>query len=57
MYNLILDYAMENEDIRAVVMNGSRENSNIANDQYQDFDIVYIMKKVSPYVEGDRSWL
>lgn len=56
MYNLILDYAMENEDIRAVVMNGSRANSNIAKDRYQDFDIVYVMKQVRPYVEN-QEWL
>ena len=56
MFNLILDYAMENEDIRAVIMNGSRANSNIVKDRYQDFDIIYVMRKVRPYVE-DQSWL
>lgn len=57
MLNLIMDFAIENDDVRAVILNGSRANSNIERDIYQDFDIVYVMRKVRPYVEGDRSWL
>lgn len=49
MYTLILDFARQREDIRAVVMNGSRVNPNTAPDPFQDYDIVYVVRDVEPY--------
>lgn len=49
MYGIILDYAYRNDDIRAVIMNGSRANPNRVADPFNDFDIVYLVKDVSKY--------
>lgn len=49
MYDLILSYAQNNPDIRAVVMNGSRLNPNAPVDPFQDYDIVYLVAEVGPY--------
>jgi len=46
---LILDIARENEDIRAVTMEGSRANPAIPPDEYQDYDITYYVEKIDPY--------
>jgi aminoglycoside 6-adenylyltransferase len=49
MLDLILSVAKNDEDIRAVVMNGSRVNPNAKKDPFQDFDIVYFVRDVEPY--------
>jgi aminoglycoside 6-adenylyltransferase len=49
MFDLILTYARQNEDVRAVIMNGSRVNPNVKKDPFQDYDIVYLVKSVEPY--------
>ena len=56
MYELILDIAKQDEQIRAVYMNGSRTNSNVPKDIFQDYDVVYVVKDTKPYVE-DKSWI
>ena len=49
MIELILNTAKEDENIRAVLMTGSRANEDCPADRYQDFDIVYFVKEVAPY--------
>src|SRR5512147_1261367 len=49
MLDLILKIAEENDDIRAVIMNGSRTNPNAKKDPFKDFDIVYVVQDVEPY--------
>jgi len=49
MLQLILGYAAAHEDIRAVVLNGSRANPNIRKDWLQDYDVVYFVTDVTPY--------
>jgi aminoglycoside 6-adenylyltransferase len=49
MIDLLLDFARPEENIRVVLMNGSRVNSNVKRDVLQDFDIVYLVKEVDPY--------
>jgi aminoglycoside 6-adenylyltransferase len=49
MLELILDTARNDERIRAVIMNGSRANSNARRDPFQDFDIVYIVTDVAAF--------
>lgn len=56
MLNLILGYAKENPRVRAVYMNGSRTNPNAKRDIFQDYDIVYVVTEVAPFVE-DKAWL
>lgn len=49
MIGLILSFARNHEDIRAVIMNGSRANPNARKDPFQDFDVVYLVHEVEPY--------
>lgn len=49
MQKLILDVAREDENIRAVLLTGSRANPDCPADIYQDFDIVYFVRDVTPY--------
>lgn len=43
MMDLILDYADRDENVRAVLMNGSRANPLAKKDPFQDYDIVYLV--------------
>ena len=56
MYDLILQIAQDDERIRAVYMNGSRTNKNAPKDIFQDYDIVYVVKKTAPFIE-DKNWI
>ncbi len=49
MMQLILDYAAARDDIRAVVLNGSRANPNACRDWLQDYDVVYFVTDMTPY--------
>lgn len=51
MYDLILGYARARDDIRAVILNGSRANPNRRPDPFNDFDIVYLVRELAPYKE------
>ncbi|MEP7137639.1 MAG: aminoglycoside 6-adenylyltransferase [Chloroflexota bacterium] len=53
MLNLILDFAENDENIRAVVMNGSRANPNTPKDLFQDFDIVCLVNDMTPYMRNE----
>jgi aminoglycoside 6-adenylyltransferase len=52
MIDLILRYASDHEGIRAVVMNGSRVNPKVIPDQYQDFDVIYFVQEVAPFIRN-----
>lgn len=56
MFDLILDFARQDEPVRVVAMNGSRANPNIKPDNYQDFDIVYIVTEMDSFLSDD-AWL
>jgi aminoglycoside 6-adenylyltransferase len=56
MLKLILDTARNDERIRAVVMNGSRTNSDVPKDRYRDYDVVYVVSELKPFVQ-DHSWI
>lgn len=49
MLDLILNFAKNDESIRAVILNGSRANPNAPKDIFQDFDIACLVKDVNPY--------
>lgn len=55
MMGLILDTARQDERVRAVGMNGSRTDPEAPRDLFQDYDIVYFVTDMAPFVE-DRSW-
>jgi aminoglycoside 6-adenylyltransferase len=52
MFDLILNTALEDERIRAVMMNGSRANPNAPKDFFQDYDIVYFVTDDEPYTRN-----
>ncbi len=49
MFDLILNFAREHDEVRAVVINGSRVNPNAKKDPFQDYDIVYYVRSVDPF--------
>jgi aminoglycoside 6-adenylyltransferase len=49
MLQLILDFTSRDDNIRAVLMNGSRANPNAPRDPFQDFDILCLVRDLSPY--------
>lgn len=56
MFDLILTVANDDERIRAVYMNGSRANPNAPKDQYQDYDIVYVVTETESFIKN-KSWI
>ena len=56
MYDLILSFAKKDERIRLVGMEGSRTNKNVPVDDYQDYDISFIVTDSQPFIE-DEGWL
>ena len=50
MYDLILSYAKQDENVRVVVMNGSRANPQIKKDLFQDYDIAYFVEDMQPLI-------
>lgn len=56
MMDLILDFARNHEEIRAVYMTGSRANKNAPKDIFQDYDIVYGVMDTLPFIK-DKSWI
>ena len=52
----ILDFAKQDENIRAVIMNGSRVNPNIEKDIFCDYDIVCFVHDLDKYI-GNQSWI
>jgi aminoglycoside 6-adenylyltransferase len=49
MLDLILNWAKNDDNVRAVVMNGSRVNPNAPQDRFQDFDVVYFVRDVEAF--------
>jgi len=56
MLHLIVTVAQRDERIRAVIMNGSRVNSAVRKDPFQDYDIIYIVKDMELFIQ-DHSWV
>lgn len=52
MYDLILNYARNDDNIRAVLLNGSRANPNAPKDIFQDYDIACLVNDVTPYMRN-----
>ncbi len=50
MYDLILGIARNDDRIKAVYMNGSRTNSNVQGDMFQDYDIVYVVEATKDFI-------
>ena len=52
MLDLILNFAKNDDNIRAVVLNGSRANSNAPKDIFQDYDIACLVNDMAPYMQN-----
>ena len=49
--DILLNTARKDERIRAVLLHGSRANPNCKPDQYQDFDIVYVVSETASFMK------
>ena len=56
MFDLILSIAKADDRVRAVYMNGSRANPNIAKDKYQDYDVVFVVTEIASFL-ADKNWI
>lgn len=56
MMNLIINFCINHNDIRALYMNGSRVNKNIKKDKMQDYDIVYVCKDIQNFIQN-KNWI
>lgn len=56
MMELIIGVAKRDERIRGVYMNGSRANSNVPKDVFQDYDFVYVVSETSSFIK-DEEWI
>lgn len=56
MMTLFVDFAMNDERIRLVTLEGSRTNRNISPDTFQDYDIPYFVTDIDSFKENDQ-WL
>lgn len=56
MLDLILSVAQNDDRIRAAILNGSRANPNAPRDFFQDFDVVYFVTEMPPFVHN-LSWI
>jgi aminoglycoside 6-adenylyltransferase len=52
MLDLILGTAKQDDRIRAVIISGSRTNPDAPKDCFQDFDIIYVVTEMPPYVHN-----
>ncbi|WP_042475705.1 aminoglycoside 6-adenylyltransferase [Bacillus ndiopicus] len=56
MFKVFSDFAIQDERIRISVLEGSRTNTAIPKDIYQDYDISFFVTDMSSYLEND-TWL
>lgn len=56
MMNILVDFAMNEDRIRLVTLEGSRTNKNIPPDPFQDYDISYFVTDMESFKENDQ-WL
>lgn len=56
IYELIMSVAKNHQHIKGVYLNGSRANPFVWDDDYQDFDIVFVVDKLATIID-DNKWL
>ncbi|MBC9931816.1 aminoglycoside 6-adenylyltransferase [Chitinophaga qingshengii] len=56
MMALILDVAKKDSRILAVLQDGSRSNPNVKPDIFQDYDIIYVVETIAPFLR-DHRWV
>ena len=50
--SLVHNFVRDNDDIRLVVMNGSRVNPNAKKDPFQDYDIACFVRRMEPFIRN-----
>ena len=53
---LMVNFAKNDERIRAVLLNGSRANPNAKKDRFRDFDITYVVREIKSFI-NDHGWI
>jgi aminoglycoside 6-adenylyltransferase len=53
MMDLILNFANRDDRIRIAAMEGSRINANIPKDDFQDYDITFIVTDMDSFIENE----
>lgn len=53
---LILHFAVNDSRVRAVVLNGSRANPNVKPDQFQDFDVLFVVTDINSFIDNPQ-WI
>ena len=56
MLRQVLDFAREHPSVRAVTLEGSRTNVNIPRDDFQDYDITFLVTNMEAFTTI-RHWL
>lgn len=56
IYDLVLNFAFQDERIRIVTLEGSRTNVNISKDNLQDYDITFFVIDMGEFLKSD-DWL
>jgi aminoglycoside 6-adenylyltransferase len=56
MLNKIVEFSKNEDRIKAAVLNGSRVSPSTMQDEYQDYDIIYIVDDVVSFIEN-QSWI
>lgn len=56
IYDLVLNFAFQDERIRIVTLEGSRTNANIPKDNLQDYDITFFVIDMGEFLKSD-DWL
>ncbi|HEY0434172.1 MAG TPA: aminoglycoside 6-adenylyltransferase, partial [Chitinophagaceae bacterium] len=54
--HLILDFAEQDERVRAVILTGSRADLSIPKDEFQDFDLCFVINGFSSFIDH-RDWI
>lgn len=56
MMSMFIEFAVKDDRIRLVTLEGSRTNKNIPPDQFQDYDVSYFVTDMDSFKENDH-WL
>lgn len=56
IFNKVMDLALFDERVRAVLLNGSRADPNIPTDEFQDFDIMLIVNEYEAFIR-EEPWI
>ncbi|MBN9380506.1 MAG: aminoglycoside 6-adenylyltransferase [Chitinophagaceae bacterium] len=56
MMELIISVAAKYPGILSVLQDGSRSNPNVKKDIFQDYDIIYVVDSLTPFIQ-DHSWI